>query len=136
MNFKTLGTSKESLFSPEKLQIQAYPPEFIFSEKLQATINLGASNSRMKDYHDMFMMISSELLDIEKLKDSISKTFEHRKTVTSLIPTFDTQELVKLQDLWEKHRNQLTQDIKNQLPENFSDVCENINTYLSENKLV
>lgn len=129
MNFKTLRTSKESLFYPENLQIQAYTPEFIFSEKLQATINLGASNSRMKDYHDMFMMISSELLDIEKLKDSISKTFEHRQTVKSLIPTFDTQE-------WERHRNQLTEEIKNKLPENFSDVCENINTYLSENKLV
>lgn len=136
INFQTLKTSKSSLISPDNIQITAYTLEFIFSEKLETAIKRGKDNSRMKDYHDMFMMISSGLLDIEKVKDSISKTFEHRKTVKNLIPTFDTQELLKLQDLWERHRNQLTEDIKNQLPENFLDVCKDINTYLSSNNLI
>ena len=40
MDFKTLEASKRPLYLPSSLTISAYTPEYIFSEKLQASIIL------------------------------------------------------------------------------------------------
>ncbi len=42
---------KGALFE-EGITLSAYPPEYIFSEKLEAIIYLDEANSRMKDFHD------------------------------------------------------------------------------------
>lgn len=136
INFPTLKTSKSYLFYPENIQIKAYSPEFIFSEKLETSIKRGRNNSRMKDYQDMFMIISSGILYTSKLKDSIYRTFENRKTIKTLIPSFNTQDLEILEDHWKRHINQLTNDIKNQLPPKFEDIYKYINYYLSNNSLI
>lgn len=136
INFKTLRTIKSSLFLPEELYVKAYTPEFIFSEKLETAIKRSKNNSRMKDYHDMFMIIKSGKLNITKLKNAISKTFENRKTQKTLLPYFNFEDLERFQILWKNHRNQLTDRIKNQLPENFDEIYKHINIYLSNNNLV
>lgn len=64
-----------------RMTLQAYPIETIFSEKLETVVSKGAANSRMKDFHDLFLICKEEgLLDIVKLKDDIEKTFTYRGT--------------------------------------------------------
>ena len=61
-----------------EISLYVYPPEAIFAEKLETIISKGVINSRMKDYHDLLVMIREpDFLDIEKLSDSIQATFNH-----------------------------------------------------------
>jgi len=56
------------------IELSVYPVETIFSEKLETVISRGATNSRMKDFHDMFLLcIDSNLMNTNDLKDNIIK---------------------------------------------------------------
>jgi hypothetical protein len=52
-----LRTSKGPLFE-ESILMNCYPKEFIFAEKLETIIYRGGANSRMKDFHDLYTMIT------------------------------------------------------------------------------
>jgi hypothetical protein len=80
MEFDVLQYKSAPLISQGGVSILAYPPEFIFSEKLQAIIDLGVLNSRMKDYFDCHVLITKGVLDKEKVVSAIQKTFQNRKT--------------------------------------------------------
>jgi hypothetical protein len=68
-----------SLLSTEsKTSWRVYPPEFIFSEKLQTLIGRASANSRSKDVHDMAILF--EKCDPKKLLSAIERTFSRRKT--------------------------------------------------------
>ncbi len=58
---------------------RVYPPEFIFSEKLQTFVNRSSANSRGKDIHDLGILF--EQCDSKKLKEAILETFTHRETI-------------------------------------------------------
>ncbi len=63
------------------VSLKVYPMETIFAEKLETIVSKGLSNSRMKDYHDLLLMIrSKKMINNIKLKDSLSKTFSNRNT--------------------------------------------------------
>ena len=53
--------SKGVLFE-SNVKLSCYPKEFIFAEKLETIIYRGSFNSRMKDFHDLYSMISSSQL--------------------------------------------------------------------------
>ena len=59
---------------------KVYPLEFIYSEKLQALIERGQTNSRAKDIFDM-TIIFPKLPSHSKCWNAIQKTFETRKTL-------------------------------------------------------
>jgi predicted nucleotidyltransferase component of viral defense system len=53
------------------VSLLVYPAETIFAEKLHTALVRGSANSRMKDYHDMFSLISSKgTLDKKILKNA------------------------------------------------------------------
>lgn len=85
------------------LTLLAYPIESIFSEKLETLLSKGSANSRIKDYHDLLLLIREQsLIDHKKLKISASNTFKNRNTPIKLI-TFDEKGIHKLQQLWTAH---------------------------------
>ena len=55
-NLTLVKTSNGAIFE-DAISLLVYPPETIFAEKLQTAVARGASNSRMKDYHDMIMIL-------------------------------------------------------------------------------
>ena len=57
---------------------RVYPPEFIFSEKLQTLVSRESGNSRAKDVHDMGLLF--ERCGLKKLLKAISETFARRQT--------------------------------------------------------
>ena len=61
-------------------QINAYPPETVVAEKLQAMVALGMQNSRMKDFYDLWLMAHDLSFDGEILVEAIRATFDRRKT--------------------------------------------------------
>jgi len=63
------------------VSIQAYSKESIIAEKLHAMIVLSYSNSRMKDFYDVYVLIKTTDFDKEILSKSIEATFQRRETV-------------------------------------------------------
>lgn len=70
----------------DSVTLNAYPPEYIFAEKLEAIIHLGESNSRMKDYYDCYQLIESRVINEESFKEAVQATFANRGTAFSLVP--------------------------------------------------
>lgn len=67
----------EELASPI---IRAYTLETVIAEKLQAIIVLAQLNGRMKDFYDIYTLLTTGQIDIEIVKDAIKKTFNNRGT--------------------------------------------------------
>jgi predicted nucleotidyltransferase component of viral defense system len=87
-----------------EISLYVYPPETIFSEKLETIISKGAINSRMKDYHDLLVMIREpNFLDARKVASAIQATFKRRGTPMTLSIKFDQSGLQSLQALWSNH---------------------------------
>lgn len=122
----------QPIFSDE-ISLNVYPPETIFAEKLETIISKGIVNSRMKDYHDLLVMIyKPNLLDVRKLTDSIQATFDRRRTSRSLLIEFDTSGIKNLQVLWANHLKGLG-IFKDRLnfPDKISDVIKEINSWIA-----
>jgi hypothetical protein len=59
-------------------RLRAYHPATVVAEKLNATVVLGALNSRMKDFYDMHVILTNMGLDDDLLRAAIRATFERR----------------------------------------------------------
>lgn len=82
-----------SIFENKKIPILAYTIETVIAEKYQTIITRGILNTRMKDFYDIYILISKnkDTIDIENLKIAIQNTFEHRKTKIDII---EIQEII------------------------------------------
>ena len=89
VDFKSLEIklmkAKEPLFE-KSVRLNSYTPEYIFSEKLEAILQLGETNSRMKDFYDCYRLIKENIMDKSLLKTAIYKTMKNRNTELKAIP--------------------------------------------------
>ena len=60
-------------------QLRAYPKYTVVAEKLHAICLLGMTNTRMKDYFDLWVLLGENTLDQAKLRCAIEATFSRRK---------------------------------------------------------
>lgn len=91
-----------SLLSTEKpVSWLIYPPEYIFSEKLEALISLASFSSRAKDLYDL-VILYDECTDSKLLWDAIKITLRIRRTVlpTSIHETVAAFDLTALKRAW------------------------------------
>lgn len=113
------------------ISLYVYPVETIFAEKLETAVRKGATNSRMKDFHDLLLLKDSSIMNYAVLKNNILATFKHRNTDLLLPIKFDDNDLSDMNTLWIKHFEGLKDDIiQSKLPNNFKDVINNINFWL------
>ncbi len=61
-------------------RLLAYPPETVIAEKFEAMVKLGLANSRVKDYYDVWALLTTRELDNERLASAIRATFQRRGT--------------------------------------------------------
>lgn len=62
-------------------RLQAYPRETVVAEKLEAMVQPGMANSRMKDFYDVAILARDFAFDGDLLQRAIQATFHRRKTV-------------------------------------------------------
>lgn len=90
------------IFENRNLKIMTYNIESIIAEKFQTVINSGILNSRMKDYYDLYYLITYKEFSKENLKNAIIKTFNKRdtdiKNINKVIDEIEKSEFVK--ELW------------------------------------
>lgn len=118
-------------FFEESISLLVYPIETIFAEKLETVISKGYKNSRMKDFHDLFLLLRDKSLkNSKKLHEYVKKTFVHRCTILQPIK-FDEFGYVTLQQLWKAHLHGLGDIAKElDLPENIEIVIDTINAQI------
>lgn len=110
-------------------EVWGYPPETIFSEKLQTAISKGGQNTRMKDYYDLFKLSQSPLLDDQRLARSIQKTFAHRGTQLLTILDFGSEDVARLQVYWSGF---VTKWKMSNVPKEITGVMEVVNQRLKQ----
>lgn len=61
-------------------RLRTYPVYTVIAEKLHAIVLLGMTNSRMKDYLDLSVLLARERVDAAVLAKAVKATFERRGT--------------------------------------------------------
>ena len=73
-------TAVPSVLGMDPPQVLAYPRETVVAEKLHAMVVLDISNTRMKDFYDLWFLSRSWPFQLIGLADAIRATFERRGT--------------------------------------------------------
>lgn len=109
-------------------QLKVYPVYTVVAEKLEAMVQLGMTNSRMKDIYDLMVFARDVEFDEQILRQAIVATFQRRKTnLPETKPIAFTTEFVEdtiSQTQWRAflHKNRLDE---NQAP-SLRDAIERI----------
>ena len=103
---KEIEYDYKMMFENRNLKIMTYNIETIIAEKFQTVISRGVLNSRMKDYYDLYYLITNKKYSKENLKLAIENTFNKRKTeiksIDRVISEIEKSEFLK--ELWDAYR--------------------------------
>lgn len=108
--------------------IKVYSLESIISEKFQAMISLSVSNSRMKDFYDIFTLLNTNSFDGRRLQEAISETLSRRNTVIEKENIIFSEEFIEDENrikMWKAFLRKI-----NQPNIEFSEVMKNIIKFL------
>lgn len=86
-------------------QLRVYPIYTVAAEKLHAIAMLGMTNTRLKDYFDLQVLLDREQIDVQILTEAICATFARRNMpIPTEVPVGLTEEFANdptRQKLWE-----------------------------------
>ena len=120
------------LFDNEILTFAAYNFETIIAEKLQTILNRGVTNSRSKDFYDLYIIYKLRWNDINisTLKEAFNNTCRYRNTIFSSGHATEIKNQIEndlsMQKRWESFlkKNEFASDIS------FSDTISVLNIIL------
>lgn len=114
-------------FPPPRLL--CYSRESSISEKFEAMVKLGALNSRMKDFYDIWLLSRQFDFDGAKLTEAIRLTFERRGTKLPLeIEAFAEPFIKEKRTQWKAFCKRLQQD---HVPSSFGEIVISVDRFLS-----
>ncbi|WP_353932721.1 nucleotidyl transferase AbiEii/AbiGii toxin family protein [Okeanomitos corallinicola TIOX110] len=121
----------EPILNLPKPRLQIYPRETVIAEKFQAMVSLGISNSRMKDFYDIWFLCRNFEFKGSLLCQAINNTFHRRKTdIPIKEPLAFTEEFFNdadKQKQWQAFKNKLKIE---QIPNSLSELIHEIKTFL------
>ena len=131
------ATSKGPLFE-SRISLHCYPKEFIFAEKLETIVFRGGGNTRMKDFHDLYSLISLAAFDNYFAKKAIQLVFHHRKTPLNKLPVaFSKDALETLEKNWMSYRGKIKKRKGTlALPKSITEVILVLNHWLEETEML
>lgn len=100
---KEISYKYQSLIDRKTIRILVYNLETVLAEKLETILIRGESSSRMKDYHDVYLIMTLKYdeLNLEHLRKAITKTFGKRKFNGNLEEFFsDIKDSLILENKW------------------------------------
>lgn len=110
-------------------KLRGYARETVIAEKFQAMVALGLTNTRIKDYYDVWLLSQSFEFDEDQLARAIAATFERRgtdipsATPEGLTPAFGEDEAKQRQ--WDVFVRDVSVN-----PGSLQDVVETIAVFL------
>lgn len=67
-----------------EVNILMYPPETVVAEKFEAIIRFGEANSRIKDFHDIWVTTRTFPFDLASIVEAVGGTLRRRETTIAL----------------------------------------------------
>ena len=96
------------MFEDRTISILAYNLETVLAEKFETVVTRGVTNTRMRDFYDIYILTTTQTYDATAFKAALQKTVEKRGTTGQML---DMPEAIKMigespvmVDLWEKYR--------------------------------
>lgn len=117
---KEIKYNYNSIFEDKKIPIMSYTLETVLAEKFQTIVTRGLLNTRLKDFYDVYMLITLKMNELDKnsLISAIKNTFNRRKTIYGLEQFNDViEDLIEddnMNNLWNEYvrKNQYAKGIK------------------------
>ncbi|MCL4554604.1 MAG: nucleotidyl transferase AbiEii/AbiGii toxin family protein [Actinobacteria bacterium] len=111
-------------------RILAYRPETALAEKYQTIVSKGITNSRLRDYYDIWLLSRSHPFAGSELAGAIDATFTHRRTpLPSEAPSGLTEAFYNSPEARTRWSAFLTGK-RVDAPEDLADVCEKIASFI------
>ena len=112
-----------------------YSIESVIAEKFHAMILLDESNSRMKDFYDVYQILSNHEIDSQSLAKAIKATFRARDAAFNpKIKLFDSDFATdkERQTLWKNFLHKIKQDNLLDFEDVMRLICEKLKKYWTE----
>lgn len=97
------------MFEDRSISIMAYNLETILAEKFETTITRGVTNTRMRDFYDIYILTMTQTFDEHTFREALDKTAEKRHTAKQMsggiVDTIDRiSKNETMADLWQKYQ--------------------------------
>lgn len=131
---KEIEFKYKSIFDDEYIKIMAFNKETIIAEKFETLIKDTETNTRAKDFYDLYVLIKEYWNELDKtnLIKAIRNTCKRRESLYILDELEERFDFIKesaiLQGEWDKYQisHLYARDI------NFADIMKNINLIIEE----
>lgn len=97
------------MFEDRTIGIMAYNLETVLAEKLETIITRGVTNTRMRDFYDIYVLTNTQTFDVKIFKTALVNTTEKRGTTNQMsTETMNTIDFIMendiMADLWQKYQ--------------------------------
>lgn len=131
---KEIEFKYKSIFDDEYIKIMAFNKETIIAEKFETLIKDTETNTRAKDFYDLYVLIKEYWNELDKtnLIKAIRNTWKRRESLYILDELEERFDFIKesaiLQGEWDKYQiaHLYAKDI------NYADIMKNINLIIEE----
>ena len=100
------------MFENREIRILAYNLETVLAEKLETTITRGITNTRMRDFYDIFILANTQPYDSGAFRAALHKTVEKRKTAEQVSDATGTIQMIAdseiMANLWRRYQTKYT----------------------------
>jgi len=97
------------MFEVRTISIMAYNLETVLAEKFETIITRSVTNTRMRDFYDVYILTNTHTFDANTFKAALNKTAEKRQTTLQMSGGIEDtiaiiMENVTMVDLWQKYQ--------------------------------
>jgi predicted nucleotidyltransferase component of viral defense system len=111
-----------SILGQKEPELMVCHRETLIAEKFEAMVKLGAFNSRMKDFFDIWLLSTRFSFEEQAVGEAISATFEHRGTYLDELPSILDHDFEYIDDKQTQWRAFIKKNKLTYVPEQFSEI--------------
>lgn len=96
------------IFEDRSISIMAYNLETILAEKFETIITRGVTNTRMRDFYDIYILTATQTFDSDTFRAALEKTVAKRRTTEQMSDPKGAIETVAanavMTNLWQRYQ--------------------------------
>ena len=96
------------MFENDSFPIMGYPFETILAEKIETVLRRSVFNTRMKDFYDIYIILSAQNADIDLFHEALQATSAHRNSLETIKDSKsildEIQNNKEMRNAWKKYQ--------------------------------